>query len=55
MSDDRIRHKAERVVYDWKLTLDKSRVPVNIHITNEDELVDLIEEAIRGEVRYAIN
>ena len=55
MSDDRIRHKASQVLYDWKMKLDRSRVPANIHISMEDELVDLIEDAIREEVRYAIN
>lgn len=47
MSDDAIRHKAEQVLYDWKMGLDKTRVPANIHISMEDELVDLIEDAIR--------
>lgn len=55
MSDDRIRHKAEQVVYDWKMKLDKTRVPANIHISMEDELIDLIEEAIRSEVRFSLN
>jgi hypothetical protein len=49
MSDDRIRFKAQQVVYDWKLKLDITRVPANIHISREDELVDLIEDAIRTE------
>ena len=55
MSNDRIRKIAEETVYMWKLTLDAGRMPQNIHLSNEDELVDLIEKAIRGEVRYAIN
>jgi hypothetical protein len=49
MSDDRIRHKAVEVVYQWKLKLDVTRVPTSIHISMEDELVDLIEDAIRKE------
>ena len=51
MSDDRIRHAAEAVIYQWKLKLDITRVPANIHISMEDELVDLIEDAIRENVR----
>jgi hypothetical protein len=49
MSDDRIRHLAADVVYQWKLKLDRTRLPVNIHISMEDELVELIEDAIRTE------
>ena len=46
MSDSAIRRKAEEVVYKWKLKLDVTRMPINIHISLEDELVELIEEAL---------
>lgn len=44
MSDDAIRHKAQQVLYDWKQKLDVTR-----NISMEDELVSLIEEALRTE------
>lgn len=46
MSDSELRRKAEDVVYKWKLLLDRSRVPSNINLSCEDELVDLIEKAL---------
>ena len=49
MSDDNTRRKAEEVVWKWKCTLDVSRLPKDIPVSNEDELVDLIETALRSE------
>jgi hypothetical protein len=40
---------AQAVVYKWKLKLDVTRMPVNIHISMEDELVELIEDALKAE------
>lgn len=55
MTNDRIRKRAEEVVYDYKLMIDRSKVAANIQISNEDRLIDLVEQAIREEVRHAIN
>jgi hypothetical protein len=49
MSDDRIRFKAQEVVFEWKRKLDVTRVPADIYISMEDELIELIEDAIRKE------
>lgn len=49
MSDDRIRKLAEAVVYKWKLIIDPTALPVHVNLSMEDELVDLIEDAMRTE------
>lgn len=46
MSDDAIRHRAEEIVLLWKLSLGEKE-PQNYHITNQDELIGLIDTALR--------
>ena len=42
MSNNRFYVAAFAIVYDWKVSVDPTRRPVDVHITNEDELVQAI-------------
>lgn len=46
MSDSKYRRKAEQVVRDWKMIVDKTRLPEDINLSCEEDLVEFIEEAL---------
>lgn len=49
VSESRIRKSAEVVVYKWKLQIDPVKLPALVSLPMENELVNLIEEALRVE------
>ena len=46
MSDPKMRKKAKEVVYQYKLLLDRERVPFSVEIEHENALVKLITKAL---------
>jgi hypothetical protein len=46
MIDPAIRKRAENIVEKYKMLLDQTRVPSQIHIACEEDLVELIARAL---------
>ena len=46
MSNERFRIAADIIVMDWKQTTDVTRDAIDIHLTNEDILIDLITKEL---------